>query len=83
MAELTKRMELAKVIRMQDKHDVFVLQYDIIIEEDGVEIARSGSTTVLEPDMDIDTIEDADVKNAAVYYWTKDKIKSFKDSKVK
>ena len=77
MSELTKEMELAKVVRLKDQFDSLVLQYNVVIKEDGVQIAENIATEVLRPDCDIDTIEDDDVKAAAQYYWTAEKIEAY------
>jgi catabolite regulation protein CreA len=73
MGELTKTKELLKVIRMKDQQDSFVLQHKVTILEDGVEIATSMHTELLTPDIDVDKIDDPDVKKAAIYYWTDEK----------
>jgi len=83
MGELRKETELAKVIRLRDRHDSFVLQNKVTIFEDDMKIAESMHTELLTPDMDTDKIKDLDVRKAAEYYWTPEKVSQFKAEKLK
>ena len=77
---LTKEMQTTQVIRLKDQYDSFVIQYKVIIKEDGKVIAESMANEVLRPDMDISTITDPDIVAAIKYYWTDEKIAAYKAS---
>lgn len=78
---ITKELSLATVVRRKDQHDSFVLQYKVSILEDGVQIADNIATELLTPDMDPKDIKDAEVRQAAEFYWTPEKVKAFKASR--
>lgn len=75
---ITKRTEFGKIEILPDGQ--IQLREDTVIEDDGVEVARTYHRSVLEPSAKVDH-PDVRVASIATTLWTPDVVQSFEEKK--